>query len=180
MASSFSNISQTDARTPTQTPGDFPNSGYGDQGILANVDPNPIDESSSLYKTLHNQAQAIVEKDAMILPFTSRNGHKHILKSLGPDIVYIQESLCGPDGAVVSDLSGWVRQVVVIIGDEGGHGGLVDTEDEGDVGAGETKWWQREERTGVGHGVAVVESVKIGDDWMRRSEKLAERVDAGS
>lgn len=167
MASSFSNISQADVHTPAQTPGEYPGSGSGDQGILTQVDPNPIDESSSLYKTLHNQAQAIVEKDTMILPFTSRNGHKHILRSLGPEIVYIQESLCGPDGALVNELGGWVRQVVVIIGDEGGHGGLVDTEDEGE-GTKEARWWQREERTGVGRGVSVVESVKIGEDWMRR------------
>ena len=169
MASSFSNISQADARsTPAHTPGDFPQAGTnGDAGILSQVDPNPIDESSSLYKTLHNQAQAIVERDSMILPFITPKGHKHILKSLGPEIVYIQESLCGDEGTLVTDLSGWVRQIIVIIGDEGGHGGLIDTEDEEGPGK-EVKWWQREERTGVGRGVSVVESVKIGDDWRRR------------
>ena len=70
----------------------------------------------------------------------------------------------------MSELSGWVRNVVVVIGDEGGHGGLVDSDDE-DATAKEQdsgKWWQREERTGVGRGVSVVESVKIGDDWRRR------------
>jgi hypothetical protein len=167
MASSFSNISQADAHTPAQTPGDFPE---GD-GILSSVDPNPLDESSSLYKTLHNQAQALVEKDTMILPFTSRNGHKHILKSLAPELVYIQESLCGPAGEVVTDLSGWVRQTVVVIGDEGGQGGLIDTDDEGsrlgNKGKGEV-WWQKEERTGLGKRVAVVESLKVSDEWERR------------
>ena len=168
MASSFSNISQADARsTPAQTPGDFPQSNSYDAGILSQVDPNPIDESSSLYKTLHNQAQAIVERDSMILPFTTPNGHKHILKSLAPEIVYVQESLSGDEGALITDLSGWVRQIVVIIGDEGGTGGLIDTEDEDRPGK-EVQWWQREERTGVGRGVSVVESVKIGDDWRRR------------
>ena len=167
MASSFSNISQTDAHTPAVTPGEFPSN----DGILSQVDPNPIDESSSLFKTLYNQAISIVDRDTMILPYTSSNGHKNILRSLAPEVVYIQESLCGRDGEIVSDLSGWVRQTVIVIGDEGGHGGLVDTDDEGSaVGgykAGE-KWWQKEERTGVGRKVAVVESLKVGEDWERR------------
>jgi len=165
MTSSFSNISQADAHTPAQTPGEFPPG--TDDGILAHVDPNPIDESSSLYKTLHNQAQAVADRETMVLPFTSRNGHKHILKSLAPELVYIQESLCGRDGEIVSDLSGWVRQTVVVIGDEGGHGGLVDTDDEAATKRQET-WWQKEERTGLGKRVAVVESLKIGEDWQRR------------
>ena len=137
--------------------------------MLANVGPNPIDESSSLYKTLHNHAQALVEKDTMIMPFTSRTGHIHMLRSLAPETVYIQESMCGNEGDIITKLSGWVKETVVVIGDEGGHGGLVDTDDEmasshakGDL------WWQREERTGLGKRVFVVESLKVGDDWRRR------------
>ena len=166
MTSSFSNISQGDAHTPGATPGDFPGSS---EGILANVEPAPIDETSSLYKTLHNQAQALVEKDSMIMPFTSPQGHVHILRSIGPETVYIQESLCGDDGENVTKLSGYVRQTVVVIGDEGGHGGLVDTDDE--MASAHAKgeiWWQKEERTGLGKRVAVVESLKVGDDWRRR------------
>jgi len=162
MASSFSNISHHDAQTPAQTPGDFPS-----DGILSQVEPNPIDETTTLYKTLHNQAMAVVDKDSMIMPFTSPSGHKHILRSLAPEVVYIQESLCGRDGEIVSDLSGWVRQTVVVIGDEGGHGGLIDTDDESSGKKSET-WWQREERTGLGKRVTVVESLKIGEDWQRR------------
>ena len=169
MASSFSNISQTDAHTPAATPGEYPD---GSGGPLSNVNPNPIDDTSALYKTLHNQAQAIVEKDTMILPFTSSNGHKHILKSLAPETVYIQESLCGPQGEVIADLSGWVRQTVVVIGDEGGAGGLVDTDDESALGRKEEKWWMREERTGLGKRVAVVESLKVSDDWRRRVNEM--------
>jgi hypothetical protein len=166
MASSFSNISQTDAQTPAVTPGEFPS-----DGILTNVDPNPIDESSTLFKTLYNQAISVVDRNTMVLPFTSPNGHKHILRSLSPEVVYIQESLCGRDGEIVSELSGWVRQTVIVIGDEGGHGGLIDTDDEGSaVGGykGGEKWWQKEERTGVGRRVGVVESLKVGEDWERR------------
>lgn len=166
MTSSFSNISQAEAHTPGATPGDFPG---GQEGFLADMEPNPIDETSSLYKTLHNQAHALVEKDTMIMPFTSRSGHVHILRSLAPETVYIQESLCGNDGDIVGNLSGWVKQTVVVIGDEGGHGGLVDTDDE--MTAARAKggiWWQKEERTGLGKRVAVVESLKVGDDWRRR------------
>lgn len=181
MTSSFSNISQTDAQqhTPAATPGDFPSGGDGDEdrGILANVPPQPVvEETSGLFKTLYNQAEAIVERETMILPFSSERGHRNILKSLAPEVVYVQESLCGRDGEVVADLGGWVRQVVVVIGDEGGAGGLVDTTD--DEGArrreekGEEKWWMREERTGLGKRVAVVEGVKVGDDWRRRINEV--------
>ncbi|KAK5228268.1 hypothetical protein LTR72_002151 [Exophiala xenobiotica] len=166
MTSSFSNISQGDAHTPAQTPDDFP-SGTTDDGILAHVDPKPVEDTTSSYRTLHDQALAIVDKETMILPFTSSRGHKHILRSLAPELVYIQESLCGSDGEIISELSGWVRQTVVVIGDEGGHGGLVDTDDESVTQKTET-WWQKEERTGLGKRVAVVESLKIGEDWQRR------------
>jgi hypothetical protein len=105
----------------------------------------------------------------MIMPFTTRTGHVHILRSLAPETVYIQESLCGHEGEIAGNLSGWVKRTVVVIGDEGGHGGLVDTEDEDGLSKGRAEqWWQKEERTGLGKGVAVVESLKIGDDWKRR------------
>ena len=137
--------------------------------MFANVEPNPIDETSPLYKTLHNQSQALVERDNMIMPFTSRTGHIHMLRSLAPETVYIQESMCGNDGDIVAKLSGWVKETIVVIGDEGGHGGLVDTDDE--MASSHAKgnlWWQREERTGLGKRVFVVESLKVGDDWRRR------------
>ncbi|MBE7182684.1 MAG: hypothetical protein INR71_16005, partial [Terriglobus roseus] len=137
MASSFSNISATDAQhTPAQTPGEFPSgdgnpdNDEGRSGILADVDPAPLDDASGLFKTLYNQAQTLVERESMIIPFTSSQGHRNILKSLSPEVVYVQESLCGSDGEVVADIGGWVRQVVVVIGDEGGAGGLIDTDDE--------------------------------------------------
>ncbi|RMZ88511.1 hypothetical protein DV736_g4267, partial [Chaetothyriales sp. CBS 134916] len=163
MASSFSNISRHDAETPAQTPGE-----YAEEGILTEVAPNPIDQSSSLFKTLYNQAEAVVETDTMVLPYTTKNGHKHILKSLGPEIVYIQESLCGEQGEVVSELSGWVRQIVVVIGDEGGTGGLVDTDDEESREKLADKWWTQEARTGLGKRVTVVEGARVADDWNRR------------
>ncbi|RMZ76094.1 hypothetical protein DV737_g4980, partial [Chaetothyriales sp. CBS 132003] len=163
MASSFSNISQREAETPAQTPGE-----YAEDGILTEVVPNPIDQSSSLFKTLYNQAEAVVEADTMVLPYATSNGHKHIIKSLGPEVVYIQESLCGGQGEVVSELSGWVRQIVVVIGDEGGTGGLVDTDDEESREKLGDKWWRQEARTGLGKRVTVVDGARVGDDWDRR------------
>ena len=39
-------------------------------------------------------------------------------------------------------------------------------EERGEKGKG--VWWMREERTGLGKRVSVVEGVKVGDDWRRR------------
>ncbi len=106
----------------------------------------------------------------MILPFTTRKGHLHLLRSLAPELVYVQESLCGDEGEIAGSLSGWVKQTVVVIGDEGGHGGLVDTEDEDGLSkARAERWWQKEEWTGLGRSIAVVDSLKVGDDWERRT-----------
>lgn len=143
----------------------------GDDEVLA----NPVDEeTSSLFKTLYNQANAIVDRDTSIIPFTRPESCKHILRSIQPELVYIQESLCGTDGSVVSELQGWVKNVVVVIGDEGGLGGLVDSDDEDGVEKyrvdsqdGET-WWKRESVTGLGRGVSVVEGLRVGEDWNRR------------
>ncbi len=105
----------------------------------------------------------------MILPFTTRTGHLHLLRSLAPELVYVQESLCGDGGEIAGNLSGWVKQTVVVIGDEGGHGGLVDTEDEDGLSKAQAeRWWQKEEWTGLGRSIAVVDSLKVGDDWKRR------------
>lgn len=221
--SSYANINTPGANgTPMQTPGDFPmegrNNGSEDKGILAHVDPQPMDSSSStphigsrdeiersigrrasrskdrkdsnalerqitnpldeeansLFKTLYNQANALVDRDTCILPFTSREGHKHILRSIQPEIVYVQESLCGIDGSLVSELQGWVRQTVVVIGDEGGFGGLIDSDTEDETSgqkrteADAGRWWRKESVTGVGRGVSVVESLHVGEDWRRR------------
>lgn len=203
--SSYARINTPGANgTPSQTPGDFPqdsqNEESDDKGILAHVDPRPLDstsrsgsrddrgrdaldrvgsnpvddEASPLFKSLYNQANALVDRETSILPFASHEGHKHILRSVQPEIVYIQEPLCGNNGSIVTELQGWVRQTVVVIGDEGGMGGLVDsdTEDEAErqkrsSAQGET-WWRKESVTGIGRGVTVVESLHVGDDWKRR------------
>lgn len=221
--SSYAKINTPGANgTPLQTPGDFPmdsqNEESDDKGILAHVDPKPIDsstslsrqaskdergtstslaqgssvsqdrgrnstidlqsnpldeEASSLFKTLYNQATALVDRDTSILSFSAQDGHKHILRSIQPEVVYIQESLCGTNGSIVSELQGWVRQIVIVIGDEGGTGGLVDSDEEESGMQKRTeedgsKWWRKESVTGVGRGVSVVESLHIAEDWRRR------------
>ena len=201
--SSYARINTPGANgTPSQTPGEFPqdsqNEESDDKGILAHVDPkpvdsrsgsrdnrrdsqdrrdfdrissNPVDEASPLFKSLYNQANALVDRETSILPFASHEGHKHILRSVQPEIVYIQEPLCGNNGSIVTELQGWVRQTVVVIGDEGGMGGLVDsdTEDESERRKRvQGDWWRKESVTGIGRGVTVVESLHVGDDWKRR------------
>lgn len=125
---------------------------------------------SKVFDTIYGQAQALVEKDTMIMPFTTPTGHIHLLRHLGPEIVYIQESLSGSGGDVVTHVSNWVGQIVLVVGDKGGHGGLVDSEDERGHSGDDTRgdWWQNDPRIGLGKGVEVVEGLRVGEDWRRR------------
>ena len=67
----------------------------------------------------------------MILPFTTPSGHVHILRHLNPDTVYLQESLAGNNGDVITHLQTWLRHdVILVVGADGGHGGLADSESE--------------------------------------------------
>ncbi|KAL7623616.1 hypothetical protein AAE478_005168 [Parahypoxylon ruwenzoriense] len=165
LSSSFSNI----ANEPTQTPGEEVKSPL----LNANSANTP-------FNAVYSQASALVEKEAMVLPFTSTNGHVHILRHLQPEIIYLQESLAGDDGSVVTQLQAWLKyDVILVVGADGGHGGLADSdsetekpdEDEEDKRTKKEKkdlWWQREERVGRGRGVVVVDSLRVGDDWTRR------------
>ena len=102
----------------------------------------------------------------MIMPFSTPTGHVHLVRHLSPDLTYIQESLTGKDGELVHHIAGWVRQVVIVVGDDGGRGGLVDSEDElGDNGE---KWWSKQGITGIGRRIDVIDSLRIGEDWRRR------------
>ena len=121
------------------------------------------------FDAIYSQATAMVEKETMILPFTTVSGHVHMLRHLAPEIVYIQESLTGDDGEVVKHISGWVGEVVVVVGAEGGHGGLIDSDDDqAQTEEQLDKWWQRSERVGLGKGVEVVESMRVAEHWARR------------
>ena len=103
------------------------------------------------------------------MPFTSPSGYVHLLRHIAPEVVYIQETLSGPGGDAVTHISGWVGQVVLVVGDESGHGGLVDSEDEqGASGEEGEKWWQHDPRIGLGKGIEVVDGLRVGEDWRRR------------
>lgn len=99
-----------------------------------------------------------------------------MLRHLQPDIIYLQESLAGEDGAYVRSLQTWARHdIVLVVGAEDGSGGLADdSEVETPTGqkqaasSAEQLWWQKEERVGRGRGVVVVDGVRVHDDWLRR------------
>ena len=148
MTSSYSNIGHDDARS------------HDDEKPLVMVDPQPeiSPPRSTKFQKLYAEAQALVEKDTMIMPFTTPEGHVHLLRHIGPEIVYVQETLTGGKGEAISQMKNWVGQIVIVVGDESGHGGLVDSEDErGHSGHQGEKWWQEDPMIGLGKGVEVVE-----------------------
>ena len=106
----------------------------------------------------------------MVMPFTTPTGYVHLLRHLAPEVVYVQELLSGPGGDHVLHISGWVGQVVLVVGDDSGHGGLVDSEDERAGHDGERKeaWWQNSPQIGLGKGIEVVDGLRVGEDWRRR------------
>lgn len=125
--------------------------------------------ASPAVNAVYSQALGLVEKETMVLPFTTPSGHVHILRHLGPEIVYLQESLAGNNGEVVTHLQSWLRQdVVLVVGADGGHGGLADSESEAEQAPKIEQWWEREDRVGRGRGIVVVEGLRVGDDWVRR------------
>lgn len=149
MGSSFSNISHEDA----QSQGDIPGSSTPSR--------------SRMFNTLYAQAQAIVDKETMIMPFTTPTGFVYMLRNLGPETVYLQATLAGSHGENLDPIKSWVGQIVLVVGDESGHGGLVDSEDEHGENA-QNKWWLDDPRIGLGKGIEVVEGLRIGEDWSRR------------
>ncbi|OJJ45761.1 hypothetical protein ASPZODRAFT_118933 [Penicilliopsis zonata CBS 506.65] len=162
VTSSYSNISREEARDPEE---------LASGGELTAVEPRQVDEfegTSPLFRTLYTQAQALVEKENMIMTFSTPTGHVHLIRHLAPEIVYVQESLAGQDGDAVRHISGWVRQVIVVMGDEGGRGGLIDSDDESALADQGEKWWEKEGTTGIGKRIEVVDVHRTGDDWRRR------------
>ncbi|KAK4215016.1 hypothetical protein QBC37DRAFT_472331 [Rhypophila decipiens] len=157
LSSSFSNIDHAQAQTP----------GEEAKGALA----NPA-TSDPAYNAVYAQAQSLVEKDSMVLTFTSPNGHVHILRHLMPEVIYLQESLAGENGSLVTQLQTWLRHdIILVVGAESGHGGLADSESEAEMpgpAARDEVWWQKEERVGRGRGVIVVDGMRVHDDWVRR------------
>ncbi|OOF95234.1 hypothetical protein ASPCADRAFT_515669 [Aspergillus carbonarius ITEM 5010] len=164
VTSSYSNIAPEEAAAPGELPGEEPP-----------TESRQADEqegATPLFKTMYTQAQAIVEKENTIMPFSTATGYVHLVRHLSPDTVYVQESLAGREGESVQLVSGWVRQVVVVVGGEGGRGGLVDSDDESALADKGEKWWQKEGTTGIGKRIDVVDVHRIGDDWRRRVSGL--------
>lgn len=121
------------------------------------------------FNAVYSQALGLVEKETMVLPFTTPNGHVYILRHLQPEILYLQESLAGDNGSFVTNLQSWLRyDLILVVGAESGHGGLADSESEAERTDNVQKWWQREDRVGRGRGVIVVDGMRVQDDWARR------------
>ncbi|KAL8695998.1 MAG: hypothetical protein Q9201_007874 [Fulgogasparrea decipioides] len=158
MTSSFSNIGHEEAHDADRP--------------LALIEPAPerSPSRSRMFDTLYREARSMVDNDTMIMPFTTPTGHVHLLRHLAPEIVYLQETLSGPGGDAISQIANWVGRIVLVVGDEAGHGGLVDSEDERGHPSHEARdrWWQDDARIGLGKGVEVVDGLRLGDDWRRR------------
>lgn len=158
VTSSYSNIAPEEVLSPGEPP-------IGD----LNASDSRQDDQTPLFKTLYTQAQAIAEKESMIMPFSTSTGFVHLVRHISPDIVYVQESLTGKEGEPIQHITRWVRQVVVVVGE---RGGLVDSEDESALADSGEKWWQKEGTTGIGKRIDVVDVLRTGDDWRRRVSGL--------
>ncbi|KAL7943789.1 hypothetical protein V8C42DRAFT_328446, partial [Trichoderma barbatum] len=160
----------TSNRPPPSVSSSFSNVGY-DQAQTPEA-KSPVlgaTAENTLFNAVYSHALALVDKETMILPFTTPNGHTHILRHLQPDIVYLQESLAGDSGSYITNIQTWLRHdIVLVVGAEGGSGGLADSESEAERADKPEKWWQRPERVGRGRGIIVVDSVRVNDDWARR------------
>jgi len=118
---------------------------------------------------VYTQAVTLVEKETMVMPFTKPGDYIYMLRHLEPEVIYLQESLAGENGSLVTQLQSWLRHdIILVVGADGGHGGLADSESEAEHPEKKELWWQKEERVGRGRGVVVVDSLRVGDDWGRR------------
>lgn len=165
IASSYSNIAHEEAASSGEL-------ASGESTNLETHQEDGLDGTSPFFRTLYTQAQALVEKESMIMPFSTATGYVHLVRHLAPDLVYVQESLTGNEGDAVQHISGWVRQVIVVVGDEGGRGGLIDSDDESALADKGERWWQKEGITGIGKRIDVVDVLRVGDDWRRRVRSL--------
>ncbi|KAG8528953.1 uncharacterized protein KY384_006642 [Bacidia gigantensis] len=172
MSSSYSNIGHEDAQS---------------RGEVSPAQSTPV--RSKMFETLYGQAKVIVEKETMIMPFTTPTAFVQMVRQLEPETVYLQSSLAGSHGEQLDIMKNWVGQIVLVVGDESGHawfqsfeiyamigsmtnvvylGGLVDSEDERGTDDAQTRWWLQDSRIGLGKGIEVVEGLRIGEDWGRR------------
>jgi len=162
ITSSYSNIGHEELHTP----------GEENEKPLTAIEPHPetSPQRSDMFNALYTEAQGLVEKPTMIMPFTTPSGYVHLLRHIAPEVVYVQSTLSGPGGDAVKHISGWVGQVVLVVGDDTGHGGLVDSEDERGAHGDDLRdnWWHNDPKIGLGKGIEVVDGLRIGEDWRRR------------
>lgn len=163
--------------TPARTPGEE----------LQSIDPQPDDRAvytpalsarssdNVLWNTLHAQALRLVENPSMVMPFSTPSGFVHMLRHIGPELVYVVDALSGTAGSNIEDIKRWVGQTIVVVGSDGtGLGGLVDTDDEGHSSKAKStehsvsKWWESADMVGLGKGVEVVDASRLTDDYERR------------
>ncbi|KAI4928089.1 uncharacterized protein J4E92_005571 [Alternaria infectoria] len=158
--------------TPARTPGEELSSV---EPVIYTPAPSTRGSDNSLWNTLHSQALRLVEDPAMVMPFNTTTGFVHMLRHLGPELVYVVDALSGVNGQNIDDIRKWVGQTIVVVGGDGtGLGGLVDTDDEGPMRKGKesehtVRWWQvRNDMIGLGKGVEVVDASRLEDDYERR------------
>jgi hypothetical protein len=111
----------------------------------------------------------------MVMPFSTPTGYVHMLRHIGPELVYVVDALSGANGHSIEDIKRWVGQTIVVVGSDGtGLGGLVDTDDEGPADKGKStehavsRWWESADMVGLGKGVEVVDASRLADDYERR------------
>lgn len=80
---------------------------------------NVIQPSTDIARlqTLGSTAASLVERDEMVMTFSSSAGYVHMLRHLGPSHVLLEDShaLIGAEGANVKQLTGWVGSVDIVI-----------------------------------------------------------------
>lgn len=154
---------------PTSLSSSFSNIGHDQVQTPAEESKNQLESASPAFNSIYSQALGLVEKETMVLPFTTPNGHVHILRHLQPEVIYLQKALSGQDGSIITTIQTWLRHdVILVVGADGGSGGLADSESEAERAGKHVEWWQRPERVGRGRGVVVVDSIRLNDDWARR------------
>ncbi|KAL6707496.1 hypothetical protein ACN47E_004066 [Coniothyrium glycines] len=164
--------------TPARTPGEE----------LQSIEPRPEDmvytpalsarsSDNILWNTLHAQALRLVENPSMVMPFSTPTGFIHMLRHIGPELVYVVDALSGTNGANIEDVKRWVGQTIVVVGSDGtGLGGLVDTDDESSSHnkgkptehSVSKQWWESADMVGLGKGVEVVDASRLTDDYEKR------------
>jgi len=120
---------------------------------------------SSYYDMLYRQASRLVNNPVAIMPFTTDTGHIHMLKHLGPEIVYIVDSLTH-GGTNVEQIKDWVGQVVIVVGSD--VAGLVDDTEDEMAPEKRGKWYDHSDMIGLGKRVEIVDAARLEDDWERR------------